>query len=157
MQRCAALLAWGASAGACLCVRTEPGWCVAPEGRFMIQSRSTRAGCTVAAHQEAVVVCRQWDSRSVHWEWKEMCLAPWLMEGSKVQPWPGSPLKTKVWESSLTVVGCLDTESFLRARRPYSLSVWSLYLFKDAVVACYVVIVVPFSGILKTFQRNWFT
>lgn len=119
------------------CLSLCQGWArlvCAPGGRFMIRSRSTRAACTVATHQEALVVSRQWGNSSVHWEWKEMCLAPRLMEGSIVQPWPGSPLKTKtggwtVGESSLIVVGYPDTEFFRRGRRPYSLSVWSLYLF----------------------------
>lgn len=43
-------------------------------GRFAMQSRSTRAGCTMAAHQEAVVVSRQWGNSSVHWEWQRCAL-----------------------------------------------------------------------------------
>lgn len=132
MQRCAALLAWDASTDACVCVRAEPGWCVVQRGRFAMQSRSTRAGCTMAAHQEAVVVSRHWGNSSVPWEWIEMCLAPWLMEGSKVQPWPGSPLKpeTEQWGSHLWLLwASLILNPFREAGGQYSLSVWSLYLF----------------------------
>lgn len=111
-----------------VCVRAEPGWCGVTGGRFIIQGRmhssSSSGGCGGV---------QQWGNSSVHWEWKEMCLAPRLMEGSKVQPWPGCSFKTKtVWwkvgESSLPIVSYPDTESFQRGRRPCSLSAWSVYL-----------------------------
>lgn len=60
-------------------------------------------------------------------------------------------------ESSLTVVGYPDTESFQRGRRPiFSVSVISVsFLGCSNSVLCW--IAVPFSGILKAFQNNWFT
>lgn len=70
------------------------------------------------------------------------------------------PLKTSNWtvgESSLTVVGYPDTESFQRGRRPiFSISVISVpFLGCSNIVLCG--IAVPFSGVLKAFQNNWFT
>lgn len=93
VQRCAALLAWGASPVSCLCVSGLSQAAV----WFQEAGFGSRAG---APEQDVLwqLIRRPWGCpgsgvTAVFPGSEEMCLAPQLMEGSKVQPSPGSPLK----------------------------------------------------------------